>query len=585
MNWSQELLDSFFWLLKSLSLTAILFPLAVYIVSKTTRWGHQLWLLAEAYFNPRNSIRPLLYFIIIVFFDLLSVRIDILVSNWYNALYKSLQDMNESVFWQQMVVFAVIATSSIGNALLSYYLSKRFLIHWRLWFNNRMLNKWTENQAYYKTQYLENQLDNPDQRIQQDINAFVSNTLDFATGLISSIVSIVAFTIILWNLSGTMNIGSIEVPHAMVFLVFIYVLVTSIFAFKIGRPLIQLNFANERLNANYRYSLIRLKEYAESIAFYRGEKMEKRQLTSQFDQVIDNVWKVVHRTLKLSGFNLIVTQISVVFPLVIQVTRYFSNQITLGDLMQTSSAFGRVQSALSFFRNSYDDFAAYRAVLDRLTGFHTAIQQVNQPSDLKIQDSENVIRFEHLNVHTPNGKTLIQDLNLELPMGTSLLIQGESGVGKTTLLRTIAGLWSYANGTIHCPQHNTLFLSQKPYLPQGRLIDALYYPDVAPDNVDREHAMSILQQVQLGHLADKLEQRDEWTRVLSLGEQQRLSFARVLLCKPIVVFLDEATASMDEGLEDAMYRLLKHALPHTTIISIGHRSTLIAHHQQHLKLG
>lgn len=584
MNWSQELSDSFFWLLKSLSLTAIIFPIAVYIVSKTTRWGHQLWLLAEDYFNPRKNIRPLVYFIVIVFFDLLSVRIDILVSNWYNALYKSLQDMNETVFWQQMVVFAVVATSSIGNALLSYYLSKRFLIHWRLWFNNKMLNKWTENQAYYKTQYLENHLDNPDQRIQQDINSFVTNTLDFATGLISSIVSIVAFTIILWNLSGTMNISSIEVPHAMVFLVFIYVLFTSIFAFKIGRPLIQLNFANERLNANYRYSLIRLKEYAESIAFYRGEKMEKRLLLSQFDQVIDNVWKVVHRTLKLSGFNLIVTQISVVFPLVIQVTRYFSNQITLGDLMQTSSAFGRVQSALSFFRNSYDDFAAYRAVLDRLTGFHTAIQQVNQPSDLIIQDSENTLRFENLTVHTPTGKTLIQNLNLNLPIGTSLLIQGESGVGKTTLLRTIAGLWSYASGIIHCPQQNTLFLSQKPYLPQGRLIDALYYPDIAPDNMDLQSAVDILQKVQLGHLADKLTLENEWTRVLSLGEQQRLSFARILLCKPTVVFLDEATASMDEGLEDAMYRLLKAELPHTTIISVGHRSTLIEHHQQHLQI-
>ncbi|GJH41897.1 ABC transporter ATP-binding protein/permease [Pasteurella canis] len=584
MNWSQELSDSFFWLLKSLSLTAIIFPIAVYIVSKTTRWGHQLWLLAEDYFNPRKNIRPLVYFIVIVFFDLLSVRIDILVSNWYNALYKSLQDMNETVFWQQMVVFAVVATSSIGNALLSYYLSKRFLIHWRLWFNNKMLNKWTENQAYYKTQYLENHLDNPDQRIQQDINSFVTNTLDFATGLISSIVSIVAFTIILWNLSGTMNIGSIEVPHAMVFLVFIYVLFTSIFAFKIGRPLIQLNFANEHLNANYRYSLIRLKEYAESIAFYRGEKMEKRLLLSQFDQVIDNVWKVVHRTLKLSGFNLIVTQISVVFPLVIQVTRYFSNQITLGDLMQTSSAFGRVQSALSFFRNSYDDFAAYRAVLDRLTGFHTAIQQVNQPSDLIIQDSENTLRFENLTVHTPTGKTLIQNLNLNLPIGTSLLIQGESGVGKTTLLRTIAGLWSYASGIIHCPQQNTLFLSQKPYLPQGRLIDALYYPDIAPDNMDLQSAVDILQKVQLGHLADKLTLENEWTRVLSLGEQQRLSFARILLCKPTAVFLDEATASMDEGLEDAMYRLLKAELPHTTIISVGHRSTLIEHHQQHLQI-
>ncbi|HDX1190330.1 TPA: ABC transporter ATP-binding protein/permease [Pasteurella multocida] len=584
MDWSQELYDSFIWLLKSLSLTTLLFPLTVYILAKTTQWGRQFWLLAEDYFHPKHNLLPLFYFMIIVFFNLLSVRIDILVSNWYNALYKSLQDMNETVFWQQMVVFAVIASSSITNALLTYYLSKRFLIHWRMWLNNRMLNKWTENQAYYKTQYVEAQLDNPDQRIQQDVSSFVSTSLDFATGLISSIVSIIAFTIILWNLSGPMTIANIEIPHAMVFLVFIYVLFSSIVAFKIGRPLIQLNFANERLNANYRYSLIRLKEYAESIAFYRGEKMEKRLLTTQFNQVIDNVWQVIYRTLKLSGFNLIITQISVVFPLVIQVTRYFRQQITLGDLMQTSSAFGRVQSSLSFFRNSYDDFAAYRAVLNRLTGFHSAIKAANRPSKLVFTESRHDIGFHDLNVETPQGKTLIDKLNLQFPLGTWLLIQGHSGVGKTTLLRTIAGLWPYASGTIQRPQQDTLFLSQKPYLPQGRLLDALFYPELAPEDVNEQQVIDILAKVQLGHLSDKLEQENDWTRVLSLGEQQRLSFARILLHKPTVVFLDEATASMDEGLEDAMYRLLKDELPQITVISVGHRSTLIPHNSQQLHI-
>ncbi len=584
MNYSEELLNSFLWILKAMASTAVLFSLTVYILAKTTRWGHQFWVLAAGYITPKRSLSPLIYFSIIVFFNLLAVRLNILFSEWHKAMYDALQQMNESVFWIQMVVFSGIATVHVSNVLLTYYFTQRFTIQWRTWLNAQMLEKWLENQAYYKTQYIYNQLDNPDQRIQQDVQSYVSRSLGFATGVISSVVSIVAFTGILWTLSGDMPIAGITIPHALVFLVFIYVLISSVFAFKIGRPLINLNFANERLNANYRYSLIRLKEYAESIAFFRGEKMEKNLLFKQFKQVIDNVWQIVYRTLKLAGFNLAVSQVSVVFPFIIQASRFFSQQIKLGDLMQTAQAFGQVQSALSFFRNSYDEFAEYRAVLNRLTGFYTAINQANQTSNTDIQNNPNQVVFENLTVNKPNGEALIKNLNLVLPQGASLLIKGASGAGKTTLLRTVAGLWSYSEGQVHCPQQNTLFLSQKPYLPQGRLIDALYYPEPAPDNVDLNQAAQAMRQVQLGHLADKLEQENDWTRVLSLGEQQRLSFARVLLHKPTVAFLDEATASMDEGLEDAMYRLLRSELPQTTIISVGHRSTLQVHHQQALHI-
>ncbi len=584
MNYSEELLNSFLWILKAMASTAVLFSLTVYILAKTTRWGHQFWVLAAGYITPKRSLSPLIYFSIIVFFNLLAVRLNILFSEWHKAMYDALQQMNESVFWIQMIVFSGIATVHVSNVLLTYYFTQRFTIQWRTWLNAQMLEKWLENQAYYKTQYVYNQLDNPDQRIQQDVQSYVSRSLGFATGVISSVVSIVAFTGILWTLSGDMPIAGITIPHALVFLVFIYVLISSVFAFKIGRPLINLNFANERLNANYRYSLIRLKEYAESIAFFRGEKMEKNLLFKQFKQVIDNVWQIVYRTLKLAGFNLAVSQVSVVFPFIIQASRFFSQQIKLGDLMQTAQAFGQVQSALSFFRNSYDEFAEYRAVLNRLTGFYTAINQANQTSNTDIQNNPNQVVFENLTVNKPNGEALIKNLNLVLPQGASLLIKGASGAGKTTLLRTVAGLWSYSEGQVHCPQQNTLFLSQKPYLPQGRLIDALYYPEPAPDNVDLNQAAQAMRQVQLGHLADKLEQENDWTRVLSLGEQQRLSFARILLHKPTVAFLDEATASMDEGLEDAMYRLLRSELPQTTIISVGHRSTLQVHHQQALHI-
>ena len=582
MDYTQELLDSLLWISKAMAITAVVFPLAVYILAKNTRWGRQFWLLAKGYLTPTRTLQPIIYFVIIVFFNLLSVRLDILFSEWYKAMYNALQKMEESIFWIQMIVFCVLATVHMANVLLTYYLTQRFTIQWRTWLNEQMVEKWTNNQAYYKTQYVYNQLDNPDQRIQQDVQSYVSSSISFATGVISAVVSIVAFTIILWGLAGPMTIAGITVSHAMVYFVFMYVLVTSVFAFKIGRPLINLNFANERLTANYRYSLIRIKEYAESIAFFRGEKMEKSVLFQQFDRIIQNVWQMVFRTLKLSGFNFVVSQVSVIFPFIIQASRYFSKQIELGDLIQTAQAFGKVQSALSFFRNSYDDFAGYRAVLDRLTGFHTAIEQANQTANIVIQPTETAVEFENLTVNKPTGEALIKNLNLHLPQGSSLLIKGPSGSGKTTLLRTIAGLWAYSEGTVRCPQHDVLFLSQKPYLPQGRLIDALFYPQVAPEDVDLAKAAQIMQQVQLGHLAEKLTQENDWTRVLSLGEQQRLSFARVLMHKPLAAFLDEATASMDEGLEDAMYRLLRKELPQTTIISVGHRSTLQTHHQQHL---
>ena len=582
MDYTQELLDSLLWILKAMAITAVVFPLAVYILAKNTRWGRQFWLLAKGYLTPTRTLQPIIYFVIIVFFNLLSVRLDILFSEWYKAMYNALQKMEESIFWIQMIVFCVLATVHMANVLLTYYLTQRFTIQWRTWLNEQMVEKWTNNQAYYKTQYVYNQLDNPDQRIQQDVQSYVSSSINFATGVISDVVSIVAFTIILWGLAGPMTIAGITISHAMVYFVFMYVLVTSVFAFKIGRPLINLNFANERLTANYRYSLIRIKEYAESIAFFRGEKMEKSFLFQQFDRIIQNVWQMVFRTLKLSGFNFVVSQVSVIFPFIIQASRYFSKQIELGDLIQTAQAFGKVQSALSFFRNSYDDFAGYRAVLDRLTGFHTAIEQANQTANIIIQPTETAVEFENLTVNKPTSEALIKSLNLHLPQGSSLLIKGPSGSGKTTLLRTIAGLWAYSEGTVRCPQHDVLFLSQKPYLPQGRLIDALFYPQVAPEDVDLAKAAQIMQQVQLGHLAEKLTQENDWTRVLSLGEQQRLSFARVLMHKPLAAFLDEATASMDEGLEDAMYRLLRKELPQTTIISVGHRSTLQTHHQQHL---
>ena len=583
MDYTQEIITSSLWIARTLALTVIFFSLGIFLLVRLTHWGKQFWMFAGGYLSPKRSIKPLLFFVLIVTLTLFSVRLSLVHSTWYNNMYTALQEFNQTVFWEQMILFCFIAGFSVAAALISYYLNQRFSINWIEWLNTELLEKWMDKRAYYKSQYIGNNLDNPDQRIQQDIQSYVKTTLSLSTGVIDAVTSMISYTILLWGLAGPMTLLGIEIPRAMVYLVFAYVIFTTLIAFWLGKPLIRLNFANEKLNANYRYSLIRVKEYAESIAFYAGEKVEKNRLYKQFRAVIDNMWDIVFRALKFSGFNLVVSQISVVFPLLIQVGRYFEKQIKLGDLMQTLQVFGKLHSNLSFFRNTYDSFAEYKATLDRLTGFHYSVEAAQKQSKTDITDHPTDVIFQHLSVKSPMGKILIKDLNLTLTQGNSLLIQGQSGVGKTTLLRTIAGLWSYAEGKIFCPQHNTLFLSQRPYLPQGNLLTALYYPDTT-ENVDLAKITRVLEQVQLAHLQDRLEQEQDWSRILSLGEQQRLAFARLLLHKPKVAFLDEASASLDEGMEHAMYRLISEELPNTTIISVGHRSTLVPLHQQQLEL-
>ena len=582
MDYAQEAINSLLWIVKTLAMTAVVFSFGIFLLVRFTHWGKQFWQFAGGYLSPRRSIKPLLFFLLIVAMTLVSVRISLVHSEWYNNMYTSLQEFNEPVFWDQMVLFCVIATSSVMTALLSYYLEQRFSINWIEWLNSQLVDKWMDNRAYYKTQYVSANLDNPDQRIQQDVQSYVRTSLSLSTGVIDAVTSMISYTILLWGLAGPMMVFGTEIPRMMVFLVFTYVIITTVIAFRLGRPLIMLNFVNERLNANYRYSLIRIKEYAESVAFYAGEKVESSQLYKQFGSVINNMWDIVYRTLKFSGFNLVVSQVSVVFPLLIQVGRYFEKQIKLGDLMQTLQVFGKLHSNLSFFRNSYDGFAGYKATLDRLTGFSYAIDMANRQSTSHLHEHETDVIFKNLSISNPFGKTLIENLNLTLPKGSTLLIQGNSGVGKTTLLRTVAGLWAYSEGDVYCPTHQ-LFLSQKPYLPQGSLLTALAYPN-EEKVFNRDEMIEVLKQVSLGHLLDRLDQEQDWTRILSLGEQQRLAFARLLLHKPNVAFLDEATASMDEGLEDNMYRLLKERLPNTTVISVGHRSTLQAFHQQQLMI-
>lgn len=583
MDWSQELLDSVVWIAEAFLLSVICLLIVGFILIKTTRWASQFWSLAQHYFDPRKNLLTIFTFTIILLLSLTGVRISVLFSNWYNTMYTALQKLDENSFWIQMVVFSVLAFIHIFRLLLTYYLQQRFEIKWRENLNEKMLNAWLDKKSYYLSFYLKNTIDNPDQRIQQDITSFVGVSLSLVLGLISSMVSAVAFTVILWGLSGDMNILGVTIPRGMVFLLFLYILISTVFAFKIGKPLIVLNFLEERLNANYRYSLIRIREYAESIAFYAGEKIENNKLKKKFENVIENVWAIVHRNLKFQGFNFFISQASVVFPFIIQAPRFFAEQITLGGMIQTSQAFGNLSGDLSFFRNAYDNFAGYQAVLDRLTGFHENIEEAHKlPIPNAIEQGDTVL-FDTITITTPHDKILVRNLSFTVNTGDALLIQGPSGSGKTTILRTIAGLWPYCEGKVVCPSKGVLFLSQKPYLPEGRLIDTLFYPEAVPMN-GVELAEEVLFKVALPHLVNRIDEVLNWSHTLSLGEQQRIAFARLLLNKPKVAFLDEATSAMDEGLEFTMYTLLRTSLPDLRLVSVGHRSTLLEHHTHLLTL-
>ncbi|MCQ4119139.1 ABC transporter ATP-binding protein/permease [Rhodococcus tibetensis] len=582
MDWNNVVWDSAAWLLKAYVMTAVVFVVVIVLLARFTKWGRQFWRFAAPYFDPRRSPKPLAILAFLLLFTVFAVRMNVLFSYWSNDFYDSIQNLDETAFWHFLRVFAILAAVHVVRALIDFLIGQTLDIDWRVWLTHHLTDDWLDSRAYYRDRFLDDAIDNPDQRIQADITNFVTTARVLSMGAVTAVLSIVSFTGILWDLSGPMTVFGTEIPRAMIFLVFVYVLVTTLVAFWIGKPLIKLNFLNEKLGANFRYALIRVREYGESIAFYRGENVERRTLAGRFAAVIRNMWHIVFRTLKFNGWNLSVNQTAVIFPFLIQGPRLFSGQVSLGDVMQTSTAFSQVHDSLSFFRESYDDFASFRATLIRLNGLANDNMHAAALPILKTGKAGNDLDVEKLDVRTPSGSILIEALDLTVGPGQSLLVKGPSGSGKTTLLRTLADLWPYADGTVSRPSGEAIFLSQRPYLPLGSLRTALAYPSepTADDGTLRE----ALSKVALGNLADRLDETADWTRILSPGEQQRLAFARVLTAQPAVVFLDEATSAIDEGLEHTLYTLLRSELPDSIVVSVGHRSTLDQFHSLGVEL-
>ncbi|MBR1730146.1 MAG: ABC transporter ATP-binding protein/permease [Selenomonadaceae bacterium] len=541
------------------------------------------WNLFRGYWSSEEKFKARGLLSIVIALNFAMVYLLVQLNDWYNEFYNSLQNYQSELFWPLIGKFTALAFIYIMIAVYAIYLRQMLQLKWRTWMTNQYLNSWMNKQVYYRLQLSEGATDNPDQRISEDINQFVALTLQLLIGFLKQITTLAAFGVVLWNLSGefNLNLGGFEfvIYGYMFWFSLIYSGIGTFLAHKVGRKLIGLNFDQQKYEADFRFNMMRVRENAESIAFYRGESAEIEGFLEKFSNVIKNYWALMKKTKQLNFYVNGYGQLAIIVPLIMAAPRYFSGAMQLGGLMQTISAFGRVQDALSYFVDSYDTIANLAAVVNRLAGFTEHVEEAIEIKDgIKRETStEKKLSLNNLTIKLPDNKILIKDLNLELPQSKRLLVSGPSGCGKSTLLRTLAGIWFYATGSVTLPINSKiLFLPQRPYLPLGTLKRALLYPST--ETRSNEELIDALKLVDLPDLTNKLDVEDDWSRILSLGEQQRLAFARVILTAPEFLFLDEATSALDEPREEEMYDLLQKTFPNLTIISVGHRSTLNKKH-------
>jgi putative ATP-binding cassette transporter len=553
---------------------------------RNTGFLKAFWKLAKPYWVSEQRTKGLLLLVAVVGLSLGLVYLNVKFNAWYNDFYNAIQEKKADDFYRLLAWFTFLAFMYIGFAVYRLYLRQMLEIEWRKWLNERYLQNWLAGRAYYKLQLLDRGTDNPDQRIAEDLRLFVELTLRLGLGLLSAVVTLLSFVAILWTLSGALEIAGISIPGYMVWCALLYAILGTWLTHRIGKPLIGLEFEKQRYEADYRFSLVRLRENSEGVALYRGENEELANFRARFAGVITNWWGIMKKQKQLGFFTISYDQLALIFPFVVAAPRYFSGAIQLGGLMQISSAFGQVQTSLSWFIDAYTQFAQWKATVDRLTGFSASLAGVRDEADQldgeRVEGEKDSLAVDQLSLSVPSGQPLLASTSIELRPGEHVLVSGPSGAGKSTLFRALAGIWPYWKGHMELPKGaRLLFLPQKPYLPIGSLKHAVCYPADSKDFVD-EQIIDSLKAVGLAQLAGDLERSENWAQVLSGGEQQRLAFARALLNRPDWLFLDEATSSLPEDAQDALYRLLKERLADTTIVSIGHRESLAQHHDARL---
>ncbi|MFZ0623548.1 MAG: ABC transporter ATP-binding protein/permease [Pseudolabrys sp.] len=556
-----------------------------------------VWRIASPYFNSEDRWPGRILLAAVIVIELSIVGINVLLNSWNNTFYNALQDKDWNAFIYQLGYFCVLATIYIFLAVYQLYLNQWLQIRWRRWLTQAYLDRWLAEANHYRMQLLGDAADNPDQRIAEDVKEFIDSgttgvgILPIGLGLLNSVVTLGSFAIILWNLSGTAPLHLFgtawAIPGYLFWAALVYAIIGTLLTHLIGRALTALNFQQQRYEADFRFNLVRVRENSEQIALLDGEQTERNRLLTRFGNIAGNWLAIMSRQKKLTFLTAGYGQISSVFPFVVVSPAYFAGAIQLGGLMQTASAFGSVQGALSFFVTAYRSIAEWRAVIERLAGFDESIAAARaaatRPPVIAFAPSDaGIVSFKDLAVQLPNGAPLVNANDLSIKLGERVLVSGPSGSGKSTLFRALAGIWPFGKGTITVPKNaRVMILPQRPYFPIATLAAAVAYP-AEPDSFDAGKVAELIEAVGLPALASRIEEEAHWNRMLSLGEQQRLGIARALLYAPDFLFLDEATASLDEPAEAALYQLLDRRLARATIVSIGHRATLATFHKRRL---
>ncbi|MCK1570189.1 ABC transporter ATP-binding protein/permease [Bradyrhizobium sp. 174] len=547
-----------------------------------------VWRIAAPYFRSEDKWAGRGLLAAVIAMELALVAIDVLVNQWQNRFYSSLQASDWDSFVREIWIFIGLASAFIALAVYKLYLNQWLQIRWRQWLTRHYLGEWLQGATHYRMQLKGDAADNPDQRITEDVKNFVEQTLTIGLGLLSSIVTLFSFVIILWGLSNAAPLhlfgADLMIPGYLCWGALVYAIFGTALTHWIGAPLVNLNFEQQRFEADFRFNLVRVRENSEQIALLKGEGAERGRLLDRFGFVIGNWYAIMSRTKRLTAFTASYQQAAVIFPYVLVAPAFFAKKIQLGDMMQTASAFSSVQGALSFFVTAYRSLAEWRSIVARLDGFEMSVDAAahlppHEPAiALKAAGGNRNITLEQLCVNLPSGTPLVATDAFSVQTPERVLVTGPSGSGKSTLFRAIAGIWPFGTGTIFVPEKAKLMmLPQRPYFPVGVLRDAVVYP-AAPGAFETARVRDALIAVGLPDLAERLEEDGHWNRMLSLGEQQRLGLARALLHAPDYLFLDEATASLDEPSEARLYRLLAEKLPQATLVSIGHHSTLEAFH-------
>ena len=539
-------------------------------------------IMLKSYWGTRDSLKSWLLLAIIIGLTGGSVYIATSINTWYKTFWDTIQNYDIDGFKQQLVVFATLATIHVVVSVYNAYLKSCLSINWRTWLTGKTMDRWLQSDNYYKLQLADKNTDNPDQRIAEDLNMFVSATIVLILGTATDLAMMISFGVVLWQLSSAVDITvlgmDIHLPDGyMCYLALLYAVLGTALTFWLGKPLVRLNFRQQRYEADFRFSLIRVRENGESIALYKGEHEENKYLRQSFADLVANYIKLIVCTKRLGFLTIGYAQTAVIFPMLISAPLYFAKIITMGSIMQISSAFGRVQDSLSTLVSNFTSWASWKSVVDRLALFYLSMEEVEALHCLPVKKDAHQLEVRNLTVKSPRGKLLLDGLSLDMSNGDSLLIRGPSGCGKSTLIKALAGIWPYSSGEVHYMNGaSTLFLSQKPYLPQGSLRLAASYPS---EPVTDGRTEDFFKMVGLEHLVEHLDEVDTWSHILSLGEQQRVAIVRALINTPDILFLDEASSAMDEKTEAMVYDLLHKRLNRSIIISVGHRSTLISRHK------